>query len=65
MLPNDGKNSLLQQGHVAAQYKLLGVINVRQLRVTKDACKVRKRMQVIYAAELRLPFCPAGGFSEL
>jgi len=34
-------------GFVAAQYKLLGAINVRQVRVQKDSCSVRKRMRVL------------------
>jgi len=29
------------------QYKMLGVINVRQVRVQKEACKVQERMQVL------------------
>ena len=33
-------------GHVEGQYKLLGVINVRQVRVRKDACSVQSRMEV-------------------
>ena len=33
-------------GHVEGQYKLLGVINVRQVRVRKDACSVQSRMKV-------------------
>jgi hypothetical protein len=34
-------------GFVAAQYKLLGAINMRQVRVKKDSCSVRKRMGVL------------------